>query len=210
LTPKDSVAVDLNFCESDPLWVNYYHLRTGKKCSPDDVGMWYEFQVTDLKGYAGNYQLEFVQVITVDWKQNLTISTTNNPHWSKYTEGRGLDAVYPYQSWMDTISGYADDTPNDVLIETIAFDWRRDNFECYLMFKPEGGQFVPLKLAMWNWYGRAEQVGTNSPPVFAGRPPFTNPLPAFGADCYTHPEWTNNVNYLQTHWTYQPFWYITP
>jgi len=112
---------------------------------------------------------------------------------------------------VNTLSGYQTDTPADALQADNSFYWRQDNFECYLMFKPNGGKLVPLKLATWNWYGRAQRDNTNSPPLFHGVPPFTNPLAAVGTDCVSHPIWTNNiVNLENNNWEYNSFQYPTP
>ncbi len=205
LTPKSHVAVTTDVCDS--LFPGYYHLTTGRGCSPDDVGMWYQFQVTDMKGYTNSYTFQFVQVVTIDYKQNLYYPELPDGFKSKYVAGRGLDGAYPYKSW-NVSSGVADDTPWDVLIDYIAFDWRRDSFECYLMFTPAGGKPVPLKLATWNWYGRARKVDNNLPPGFVGVPPFTNPQAALGVDCFSHPTWSTNISDLT--WTYQYFPYATP
>ncbi len=205
LTRKDHVAVDADVCGAD--FPGYYYLHTGKKCTTNDVGMWYDFQLTDLKGYAGAYEFQLVQIATIDWKQNLDL--TNHPYWSKYTEGRGLDGSYPLKSWSGTFGDY-NDTPWDALLDYTAFEWRQDTFESYVLFKPDGGKPVPIKLATWNWSGRAKKIGNNSPPTFVGVTPFTDPQSTIGMNCVIHPQWTNNISYPANNWTYQSFWYTTP
>ena len=91
---------------------------------------------------------------------------------------------------------------------------RQNDFGCYLMFKPAGGKPVPLKLATWNWYGRAQRQNTNSPPEFSGVTPFTNPQPAIGVNCFSHPEWTNNSFNMKDvgspYWQFHSSQYPTP
>lgn len=209
LTPMDQVAVDTNFAGNS---YGYYYLRTGKNYSTNDVGMLYQYQAVDLKGYSGSYQFQFVQIATLDWRINLALDFPTTNLFSEYILATGVDAPfgnYFYERWF-VQSGQSEDTPADKLTLSTAFDWRRDNFECYLMFKPDGGIPVPIKLATWNWYGRAQQVGTNSPPRFVGVPPFTSPQPGVGVNCSVFPHWTNNCAAEETNWTYQTFWYPTP
>jgi hypothetical protein len=207
LTAKHHVAVETNNCDTDG-FAAYYHLQTGKKCSTNDVGMYFAFQATDMKGYSGSYEFQFVQIATIDWKANLDLHTPGT-NWSKYREGRGLDGGYPYQgvAWNGA-SGKATDTPWHVLADPVVVLWRRDSFESYLMFKPSGGTAVPLKRATWNWYGCAQRQTTNSPPRFAAVFPFTNPQSAVGADCLDPPQWTNSAANLP--WNFQTFWYAPP
>jgi hypothetical protein len=61
-----------------------------------------------------------------------------------------------------------------------------------------------------NECGRAQKVNTNSPPTFIGVTPFTNPQAATGADCFSHPTWTNNINNIKSNWQYHSTEYPTP
>jgi hypothetical protein len=175
LTPKSHVAVDTNYYGGIPGWC---YLHTGVGHTTNDVGMLYEYHATDLKGYSRTYNFSFVQIASFDWKINLDLGLPGTNVASKCLAGRGLDngelglngrpaADYWYERWFFS-SGYADDTPSDWLMSAYYFDWRRDNFECYLLFQPDGGIPVPIKLATWNWYGRAQKVDTNVPPRFVG------------------------------------------
>lgn len=217
LTPKGHVAVDTNYYGGIPGW---YYLHTGVGHTTNDAGMLYSYHATDLKGYSGTYNFSFVQIASFDWKVNLDLVLAGTNRASECLAGRGLDngelglnghpsADYWYERWFFS-SGDTDDTPSDWLMSSYYFDWRRDNFECYLLFQPDGGIPVPIKLATWNWYGRAQKVDTNVPPRFVGVPPFTDPQPAVGADCYAFPEWTSNAAIIKTNWTYNFFWYPMP
>ncbi len=200
LTPKDSVAVDTNYNEPEQTYAGLYHLRTGKGFTTNDVGMYFSFQVTDLKGYTNDYDIQFYQIVTIDWKENLE---QDGISLGSYINGTGYDVQFPitWTSYSKT-NGYRTDSPAHALTSIITFLWRRDSFEDFLMFTPAGGKAVPLKLATWNWYGRAQRDNTNSPPLFHGVMPFTNQQAAVGVDCFSHPEWTNNVINIRSQWQY--------
>ena len=170
-----------------------------------------------MKGWPGMYDLEWVQIINIDWKRNM-ISGTNE--YSKSTSGEGLDRL-PNPGWDGNYSlyasngcfftyGCASDSPGEVLTDDIAYDWRQDDFEVYLMFTPSGGKQVPLKLANWNWYGRAKRSNTNSPAIFEGVTPFVNPVATTGVDCFVHPQWQTNILYYETNWQLNPNPFPTP
>ena len=209
LTPKDQVAVDTNYADGG----GFYHLRTGKNYTTNDVGMLYEFKSTDGYSYGYNWRFEFIQVATIDWKINLDFGTPG-ANFSKWVVMRVLDcrpsSPYYYERWF-LRNGFIEDTPADKLEDMYVFDWRRDNFECYLMFKPEGGISVPLRMATWNWYGRANRFDTNSSPArFNGIPPFIHPQPVTGSDCQTFPQWTNHWTSIWTNWHWRTEWFPMP
>ena len=143
----------------------------------------------------------------IDWRKNVEIYGTR---FSESVSGRGYDRTLPVTWWSySNTNGNAADTPAHTLTGEITFLWRSDSFESYLMFMPAGGKPVPLKLATWNWYGRAQRMDTNTPPTFVGVTPFTNPQAATGTDCFVHPTWTNNIENIkndnwQTHVTEYP------
>ncbi|MEJ0091058.1 MAG: hypothetical protein WDM80_15110 [Limisphaerales bacterium] len=211
LTPKDTVAVDTNF-DADPIFNGYYFLRTGKNFSTNDVGMLYAFQVTDLKGITNDYNFQFYQITTIDWRKNIQFTEgTNSYALSQSVAGTAYDEQFPYP-WhiYSKTNGYATDTPADPLTADIAFLWRADRFEDYLMFTPVGGKPVPIKMAAWNWYGRAQRTNSTSPPTFVGVTPFTNAQAAIGIDCFIYPTWITNVANLKTNWQSHLSLYPTP
>lgn len=202
LTPKDSVAVDTNFFSGSQIYQGSYFLHCGKNISTNDAGMYFSFQVTDLKGYTGDYDIQFFQIVTVDWRKN------EQGLGGYFVSGRGYDDQFPIPLFGYTKnSGYRTDSPASVLTESDDFYWRQDSFEDYLMFIPAGGKPVPLKLARWNWYGRAT---TNSLSTFVGVTPFTNPQAAVGTNCFVHPTWTNNIDNIKINWQYHGDAYPTP
>jgi len=146
LTPKDHVAVDTDYPGSP----GYYYLHAGKGNSTNDAGMLYEYHTTDLKGYNRVFQFQFVQIATIDWKINYDLGTSTN--YSMYQQMRGLDngirpdgspnSDYFAARWFFQ-SGYTIDSPGDKLLDSYVFDWRRDSFECYLLFQPQGGNSCP-------------------------------------------------------------------
>ena len=72
LTPKyGQVAVTTGVC-SGPLPTNYYHLTTGLECSTNDVGIYYAYEITDLKGYLESYEVSWVQLVQIDWLENFS------------------------------------------------------------------------------------------------------------------------------------------
>lgn len=211
LTPKSTVAVDTNY-RTNPEYPGYYWLHLGDTTdvSTNKAGMYFAFQVNDLHGYTNGYTISFYQVGTINWKENIESGGLTG---SAFVAGRGYDSVFPVP-WISVgspnVSGYSADWPASVLTGEIAFYWRQDNFEDYLMFTPAGGRAVPLQLATWNWYGRAQRVGTNSPPPFVGVTPFTNPQAAVGSNYFNHPTWTNNLDVIKTNWQYNATEYPTP
>jgi hypothetical protein len=79
------------------------------------------------------------------------------------------------------------------------------------MFTPAGGKPVPLKLATWNWYGTAQRVGTNVPAIYVDGGIHTNQLSATGANCFIHPQWTDNAASMQqNNWQLHSTQYPTP
>jgi hypothetical protein len=91
----------------------YYHLATGVDCDLNltnwnDVGMQFNYQITDLKGYADSYDVSFVQLAYIDWKWNMTpppVGPTTYKSMAKHTTG--LDQILPYKSWGQSLSGSA-------------------------------------------------------------------------------------------------------
>jgi hypothetical protein len=53
------------------------------------------------------------------------------------------------------------------------------------LFKPSGGEWVPLRQVNWNWGGAASLVD--------GLTSSTNTANPSDSDSTTHPEWTDNI-----------------
>lgn len=205
LTPKWQVEVSTDFC-GYLQGTGVPRLQTGKKCTTNDVGMLYEFILQDLKGFQSDYEFQMVQIVTTDIKRNLP--EVNGVRNSQEVLIRGLDAIYPYKSWAGPSEyGYADDTPHELLFDVLwVYHYRRDQFECHLMFKPSGGIPVPIKLAAWNWKGQAAYQ--SNPAGWYGVVPYVHPQPALGVENLSYPTWTNNagnwINFMKTN----PFWFV--
>ena len=65
------------------------------------------------------------------------------------------------------------------------------SFECYVMFQPAGGQYVPLKKLDWSCGGTATWNSTTKAWVLSGVTP--PPVGAAPVDWSTHPEWTDRA-----------------
>jgi hypothetical protein len=206
LTPKSSVAVNTNYGANIH---GEYFLHVGDYFyTTNEVGMYFSYEVLDHYSYGNNWSFEFIQLAAIDWRENLDLAA----HASDYIVARGVDNG-PDGYWYKRFffrSGSATDSPASRLVPVQAFEWRTDQFECYLMFHPEGGIPVPLKLANWNWTGRAERLTTNVPALFRGVSPFIHPQPAIGVDSQVIPQWTNTMAVLKTNWSFNAFWYPTP
>jgi hypothetical protein len=141
-------------------------------------------------GFSGTN--EFIQL---DYESIRNLQDTNLV-WHILTEVSAppnLDTVCPYNVF-DT-NGYPEDNPGSTLdlgSEKFAASVASDNFEMWMMFKPDGGQWVPLRAVNWSWGGSA----TNSIPYgdfgwsLVSRTNSINPL---DFDQLSHPEWQNNV-----------------
>jgi hypothetical protein len=212
IRPKNGVVtVSTNQANEQPQYAGYYYLSTGANRTTNDVGMYYSCEITDLAGYVGPHNFFMAQVTTLDWKYNSVV-----PNVSYHITGfRGIDTEYPY-AWFPGEGGktattaWTTDTPWTRLIDIYGFLWRRDTFECYLMWQSQRRASIPVPLsrADWTWYGRAERMTTNNPGVFRLRPPGTDPQLVVGTAWYTHPTWTNNAD--NAVWQFNNFHYITP
>ena len=203
LTPKSPVEVSTIF--SGNFAGLYPRLQAGRNITTNDVGMFYEFILDDLKGFQGSCEFQFVQIATTDIKRNLPY--TGSQYLSKEVQMRGLDNAYPYMSWPSpTIYGYTEDSPGHVLISDLnVFVYNHDQFECYLMFKPSGGIPVPLRVTNWEWKGKALFNGTTG--LWTGLTPFVNPQGSVAGNTLTFPNWTNNVANHALFYRYNAFWF---
>jgi hypothetical protein len=212
IRPKNgTVTVSTNQANEPPQYAGYYYLSTGPNSTTNNVGMYYSCEMIDLAGYVGPHDFFMAQVVTLDWKYNSVV-----PNASFFMEGfRGIDTQYPYgwypgQGGKTETTAWTTDSPWTRLIDIYGFFWRRDSFECYLLWQSRRRASIPVPLsrADWSWYGRAERISTNSPGVFQLRPPGTDPQLTVGVNWYTHPTWTNNTQ--RAAYTFNNFWYTTP
>jgi hypothetical protein len=174
-----------------PGWDGYYHLTTGLGFNASNVGMYYWYEMTDLKGFTNQYSVSMVQTVWVDWHANIEdggIPETQPQSYVTITEGH--DDVYPYKNWGWDHTDYIVDTPKTALGDYQKYYWRRDKFWSYLMWKSERRPSiaVPLKLWIWDWRGAAQKLDRNTPPTWQLNG-YTNQRGGAGWDYYIHPLW---------------------
>jgi hypothetical protein len=98
-------------------------------------------------------------------------------------QGSGLDTVFPYPKYRTP--GTSDSPGVPVLPDAAAvtIDW---SFTMYLMFKPTGGIYVPIRKIGWGWNAAATRYVAWGSPTGA---PYVEPN---DSDATSHPEWTDN------------------
>jgi hypothetical protein len=110
-----------------------------------------------------------IEWVQVDFNPVTELQDTNST-WhilTNYVSGPYLDTTYPYQTFSGT---NAVDSPALPLPSQYVRGVASDVFEMWMMFKPNGGQWVPLRAVNWSWSGSATngpsgwslQSGTNS------------------------------------------------
>ena len=99
-----------------------------------------------------------------------------------------LDTSYAYP--FEYFYGYphASDSPYTRDLTAYKAVSRTDSMQMWFMFKPDGGQWVPLKKVNWNWHGAGTLSGTN----WTITSSYNSPTPT-AMDNTTHPEWSDNV-----------------
>ncbi len=103
-------------------------------------------------------------------------------------QGSGLDTVFPYPRFRPP--GTSDSPGVPVLPDAAAVtvDW---SFTMYLMFKPTGGIYVPIRKIGWGWNAAATRNVTWGSPTGA---PYVD---ANDTDATNHPQWTDNFIYIR-------------
>jgi hypothetical protein len=99
-----------------------------------------------------------------------------------------LDTRYSYG--FDTYPPYpdTDDSPASDNLNYYQAVSYSDHFSMWLMFQPQGGQWVPLRVVNWNWNG----IGTLSNGVW-NLTSSSNAVNPTDSDSTTHPTWTTNI-----------------
>ena len=167
-------------------------LHDGVNTSISTVGISFTNTLTMPSGYYNsgdtNYSIEWVQKITSTVRRLQTNNVSGD--WYRLSASDVLDTTYPYP--FD--AGYGNessDSPSQGLGGTLYKSASvNDSFTRWLLFKPDGGEWVPLRQVNWSWSAAASLVGgtwsltsgTNSP----------NPT---DSDSTAHPEWTDNIIY---------------
>jgi hypothetical protein len=100
----------------------------------------------------------------LSWLQKISGTTinrqANDGKWKDCT-GNGLDSEFTYQN-ANAKTTPADDAPAVELFSSEKRVIVSDNFEMYLMFKPDGQDsiYVPLRRVLWQWGGSANRDTT--------------------------------------------------
>jgi hypothetical protein len=102
-------------------------------------------------GFSGSNQ--WVQIINFE---NRGHQFTNGV-WYVKSVTNVLDTFYPYAPNISQTS----DSPGEGVDPTDEGISASDSFSMWLMFKPNDGQWVPLKKVDWNWGGAGTLSGTN-------------------------------------------------
>jgi hypothetical protein len=164
-------------------------------------GMFYSYQVTDLKGYTNAWEASFVQTLWVSAQANM--ETTPATSWnilvpSPAMQDTGnfaaLDTDYPYRNWFQDDWDSEHDTPRSALRGYENYVWRKDKFWSYLMWQPKrrpGSIPVPLKLYIWTWRGATGKTNDAAWPWRLNG--WSNQRGGSGWDEYVHPIWQTNV-----------------
>jgi hypothetical protein len=80
------------------------------------------------------------------------------------------------------------DSPFSIPLDNFVGVHRDDSMTMWLMFKPDGGQWVPLHKVSWRWSG-AGQLSDSGWSSTANPPPSTSN----NEETMFHPQWTTNV-----------------
>ncbi len=167
----------------NPPWLQFFDESSFQE------GITFSGTMTIPFGFSGTN--EWVQIVLNPYR---ALHNTNGVWWVLADNGSGpyLDTSYPY---TNVTANVAIDSPGTPLLNGYNEVTVTNRFKMWLMFKPTGGLWVPLKTVTWNWSGTALLSGTNW--VLANRSWSTNPPDADAGTIF--PQWNNNVRNL----TYQ-------
>jgi len=149
------------------------------------VGMLFSNTVVAPPGYSGNINLEWVQKISSLLRRVQTDDTP--PVWYRRQATDVLDVQYPYQ--LASPDSCTSDSPNSQELSPYQAVSYSDSFEMWLMFKPDGGQWVPLRKVSWHWDGAGSKYG-----ITWTLDSHTDPGNPIDTDTTTYPLWTDNIN----------------
>jgi hypothetical protein len=177
--------------------LNYYQGGIRLHCGDvfGTVGMW--FNVTNFSvppPFSGNTNINWFQMVT----SQLRREQASSGQWYR-KQGTNLcdggikpGTSFPYP--FDETFQYpiATDSPkSDALVNYIGVDYF-DTFDMWLMYKPNGGKWVPLQKVSWHWDGAGNWNGTNWTLTS-----HTDPGSPTGVNIANHPTWRRNVDDLQ-------------
>lgn len=169
-TITGNVALDSDY--------DYFALHDGNPSTSPGI-TFYQTVNTPI-GFSG--ETEWIQKITSTLRRRELVNTNT---WYRLQASDVLDTCYPYPSYTNsTISADSPGQGVSSLWQAVSVS---DNFERWLMFKPTGGQWVPLRKIGWQWSGIGNWDGTNWS--------LTNPSNPVGLDedSTDHPQWSDNI-----------------
>jgi hypothetical protein len=150
------------------------------------AGITFSNAITIPSGFSGTN--EWVQIVLNPYRAQ----HDTNGIWWVYTENGAapyLDTSYPYTNRFGITANVAYDSPSSPLSNGYNEITATNSFKMWLMFKPAGGQWVPLRTVTWNWSGTATLSGSSW--ILASGSWSTNPPDADAGTIF--PQWNSNV-----------------
>jgi hypothetical protein len=196
-----TVAVDANYNNGQ---ASFFALHFGTaSLTPGIAGILFTNQVTMPPGNNYNYgntssTVEWIQEVNSSSRQFQT-NTTGGAWYERQIAletNSVLDTGYPYRGSISPSE--AIDAPAEPLDNSTNSVWKTvstsDNFTMWLMFKPAGGQWVPLRSVTWTWAGTAilNAVPTNGNYWSLTGSSNGNATPN-DSDSTTYPQWNDNI-----------------
>ena len=196
-----TVAVDANYNNGQ---ASFFALHYGTaSLTPGIAGILFTNQVMMPPGNNYNYGntnsiVEWVQEVNSSSRQFQT-NTTGGAWYERQIAletNSVLDTGYPYPGSVSPSE--AIDAPAESLDNSTNSVWKTvstsDNFTMWLMFKPAGGQRVPLRSITWTWAGTAilNAVPTNGNYWSLTGSSNGNVTPN-DSDSTTYPQWNDNI-----------------
>ncbi|HTB82830.1 MAG TPA: hypothetical protein VK742_04180 [Candidatus Sulfotelmatobacter sp.] len=143
-----------------------------------------------------NSSTEWVQLI---YPPDLeTVTTGDGVSHFEYETNTTLDTQYPYNDTNNPDeNNFESDSPASPDLENSDYAASDSiSAKMWLMFKPDDGNWVPLRTVTWNYSASATNNGTAW--ILTGSSWTTNPPDADAG--VTYPTWTSNVTNLDAQW----------
>jgi len=144
-----------------------------------------------------NYTVEWIQEVNSSLRQFQT-NTTGGDWYERQCAlltNSVLDTSAPYPQWTADNSATID-APAEGFDNSTNSVWKTvstsDNFTMWLMFKPAGGQLVPLGSMSWNWAGTATLNSVSTNGSYWSLTGASNNSPT-NSNSTTYPQWTDNI-----------------
>jgi hypothetical protein len=173
-TNKGPISIGTNFAGT-------LYLQDGTFANP---GIYFSSSLMVPTGFS--CETEWVQLID----SSVRIQEDTAGEWMRLLATNALDTVYP-----GSLSDSDQDSPSK-LLNYYQYASVSDSFTIWLLYKPTGGQWVPLRQMDWHWSATATLNGTNWSLINPSQP-----IPNSDYEATDYPKWTNNI----TDFSYQPF-----